>query len=227
MQLPVGGSSGKEICNLTTDGRSRHDDVRLARSISGLDRILVVTDDPQTGTTRSLTGTTSGSTAGVGGHSSASIAELGRVLRSRARALGADTHEADDLAQQSIANVLAHAPEKVGHAGYAIRTLTRLWLDRQRSLRARGRRLRSLALGAGTGHHRDAPRDESRGRAVQEAIERLPPKQRAALMLRVVEGLGYGAIAEAIGCSEDAARASLHQARARLRRELMQRGIEP
>lgn len=155
------------------------------------------------------------------------VAELGRILRARARALGADTHEADDLAQQSIANVLAHAPDKVGHPGYAIRTLTRLWLDRQRSLRARGRRLRSLAIGAVVGHPRAEPRDEDRAIALQEAIERLPPKQRAALMLRVVEGLGYGPIAEAIGCSEEAARASLHQARARLRRELIERGIEP
>lgn len=153
--------------------------------------------------------------------------ELGRVLRSRALALGASTHEADDLAQQAIANALARAPEKAAHAGYAIRTLTRLWLDRQRSLRARAARLRRLAFIAMAAKPAIEARDDARTAIVHAAIERLPPKQRAALVLRIVEGLNYTAIAEAIGCTEDAARASLHEARARLKRELIQRGIEP
>lgn len=154
-------------------------------------------------------------------------AALGSMLRSRARALGANTHEAEDLAQDTIARLLARAPEKRGHAGYAIQTLTRLWLDRQRSLRARARRLRRLAAHAlAVSVPRDVS-DEARKAVVFQAIQALAPKQRAALVLRLVEGLGYAAIAEAIGCTEEAARASLHEARLRLRTELVKRGIEP
>lgn len=153
------------------------------------------------------------------------LAELSRVLRSRALALGADPHEAEDLAQQAIVNVLARAPDRIEHAGYVVKAMTRLWLDRQRSLRAMGRRLRRLAEHAALRSAERHMHGAERGDVVRAAIEGLPPKQRAALMLRVVEGLGYAAIAEAIGCSEVAARASLHEARARLRRELVARGL--
>lgn len=149
------------------------------------------------------------------------------VLRSRALALGADTHQAEDLAQQALANVLAKAPEKATHAGYAIQTLTRLWLDHQRSLRARTARLKRAALSTLAGKPLLEAHDDTRAAIIRAAIDRLPPKQRAALVLRIVEGLGYSAIAEALGCTEEAARASLHEARARMKRELIQRGIEP
>lgn len=154
-------------------------------------------------------------------------AAVARVLRSRAMALGADRHEAEDLAQETLARVMERAPDKAGHIGYATRTLTRIWLDRQRSLRARAKRLRLMAVSTLAGPATFLGADEGRRAIVLNAIQTLPPKQRAALVLRLVEGLGYGAIAEAIGCSEVAARASLHEARSRLRRELTQRGIEP
>lgn len=155
------------------------------------------------------------------------LSSIGSMLRSRARALGANSHEADDLAQETIARILARAPEKRGHAGYATQTLTRLWLDQQRSLRMRARRLRRIAVCTLAGAAPLHITDDARSAIVFAAIRSLPPKQRAALMLRLVEGLGYAAIAEAIGCTEEAARASLHGARSRLRRELTQRGIEP
>ncbi len=154
-------------------------------------------------------------------------ASLVDILRFRARALGADRHEAEDLAQEAIARVLARAPDRSDHTGYATQTLTRLWLDRQRSLRARARRLRRFAAGALAGPAPAHIHDDARSAILFRAIQSLPPKQRAALVLRLVGGLGYAAIAESIGCTEDAARASLHEARSRLRRELTQRGIEP
>lgn len=149
------------------------------------------------------------------------------ILRAKARILGADSHEAEDLAQETIARILARAPEKQGHIGYATQTLTRLWLDQQRTLRARARRLRRLAASAVSSPASIYISDDARSAIVFNAIRLLPPKQRAALVLRLVEGLGYASIAEAIGCTEEAARASLHEARARLRKELTQRGIEP
>lgn len=56
--------------------------------------------------------------------------------------------------------------------------------------------------------------------AVREAIAALPPKQRAAVVLRHVQGLDYPEIAQALDCSEDSARANVYQGLRRLRREL-------
>lgn len=61
-------------------------------------------------------------------------------------------------------------------------------------------------LSTAEGHH-----------AVRQAIASLPPKQRAALVLRLVEDLDYEVIAETLGCSVEAVRAHLHLGRRRVR----------
>ena len=50
-------------------------------------------------------------------------------------------------------------------------------------------------------------------------VRALPPKQRAAVVLRFVAGLSHAEAAEIIGCSEDAARRSLHEGLSKLRRD--------
>ena len=57
-------------------------------------------------------------------------------------------------------------------------------------------------------------------RAVARAVEALPPKQRAALMLRQFQGLGYVEIAASLGGSEASARANVYQAIKKLREAL-------
>lgn len=57
-------------------------------------------------------------------------------------------------------------------------------------------------------------------RKVHEAINRLPPQQRAVLMLFELEGWKIKEIAEALGCGEGAVKTHLHRARRRLRKEL-------
>lgn len=59
---------------------------------------------------------------------------------------------------------------------------------------------------------------------VQQAIEGLPPKQHAALVMRYLQGLKYAEVAQALDCSEDSARANVYQAIRRLRRELAEVG---
>jgi RNA polymerase sigma factor (sigma-70 family) len=55
---------------------------------------------------------------------------------------------------------------------------------------------------------------------VWAAVGALPPKQRAAVTLRFAGDLPHAEIAEALGCSPDAARRSLHEGLKRLRKEL-------
>ena len=55
---------------------------------------------------------------------------------------------------------------------------------------------------------------------VAAAIERLPPKLRAVVVLRDVYELPHEAVAEELGISTTAAKVRLHRARHRLRLEL-------
>ncbi len=146
-----------------------------------------------------------------------------------ARALSArpdDAQEAEDLAQESLARLIAaHArtptldPDRLAH-----RTLVNLFLDRKRRLRrALSRALRWHSAGAATpappGPVASLQRSEEVERALG-AIDRLPPTQRVVLVLRVLEGLPYEAIAESLGSNVPAVRATLHVARTRLARAM-------
>lgn len=52
-----------------------------------------------------------------------------------------------------------------------------------------------------------------------ELVRALPPKQRAAVVLRFVADLRHAEAAEVMGCSEEAARRNLHEALGKLRKE--------
>lgn len=53
--------------------------------------------------------------------------------------------------------------------------------------------------------------------AVRKSVDRLPRKQRAALVQRYFQGLEYAEIAVSLGCSEASARANVYQAIKKLR----------
>lgn len=62
--------------------------------------------------------------------------------------------------------------------------------------------------------------DPEPGDGVWAAVGALPPKQRAAVTLRFACDLPHNEIADALGCSPEAARRSLHEGIKRLRKEL-------
>jgi DNA-directed RNA polymerase specialized sigma24 family protein len=64
------------------------------------------------------------------------------------------------------------------------------------------------------------PHAEPLGDGVWERVGDLPPKQRAALLLRFAGDLSHREVAAALGCSEEAARRSAHEGLKRLREEL-------
>jgi RNA polymerase sigma factor (sigma-70 family) len=83
--------------------------------------------------------------------------------------------------------------------------------------RARARRALPVAdLEAVDG--RAAPSAPARDETLWEAVGELPARQRSAVLLRYVADLPHRDIAAAIGCSEDAARRSLHEGLAKLRK---------
>ena len=143
---------------------------------------------------------------------------LAHRLRRLALALTRRSDDADDLAQATFAALLAKAPDRIAHVGYARQTMLRLWLDQQRSLRRRLARLGRLAAArpvawiAG-----DSAADAEQAARVEQAVASLPPLQRASLVLRVVEELGYAEIAQMLGTTIESVRTSLHLARQRVR----------
>lgn len=73
--------------------------------------------------------------------------------------------------------------------------------------------------------HRQAAHHETLA-AVRQAILELPPKQRAALIMRHLQGLEYAEIAQVLECSEDSARAGVYQAIQRLRKQFAAEEME-
>lgn len=144
--------------------------------------------------------------------------ETAARLRRLARGLARTRDEADELAQDAAARLLERAPDMLGHAGYERQTLTRLWLDRKRSI---ARRVRRLAQAAWRSDRVADPEDAAdTNAAVRAAMDGLPDRQRAILVLIVVEGLTHAEAAASLGCSEAASRQSLSAARKALRTRL-------
>ena len=146
----------------------------------------------------------------------------GEIVGYLARLLG-DRQEAEDACQETF--LRAHrafarlGPEANSRAWlYRIATNTGLNAARSRSRRAaRAAAVDPDALAADAGL---SPERREALRAVRRAVEALPPRQRAALMLRQFQGLGYAEIAATLGGNEVAARANVYQALKKLRAAL-------
>ena len=123
---------------------------------------------------------------------------------------------ADDCFQETfIAAMRAYPRTRIENPRAWILTIAhRKALDHHRA-RAR----RPVPIGAVP----DAPdpaEAEPLGDGVWERVGDLPPKQRAALLLRFAGDLSHREVAAALGCSEEAARRSAHEGLKRLREEL-------
>ena len=143
----------------------------------------------------------------------------GEIVGYLARLLG-DRQEAEDACQEVF--MRAHrafdrlGPDANSRAWlYRIATNTGLNAARRRSHRAaRAVDVDPDALPAVAG---PAPERREELRAVRRAVEALPPRQRAALLLRQFHDLGYAEIAATLGGNKVAARANVYQALKKLR----------
>ena len=125
--------------------------------------------------------------------------------------------EADDCLQETLISALRAYPRL--RAGSNVRA----WLftiARNKALdehRARVRRPVPVADAdpGGSVAIADEPEEE-----LWSSVRSLPPKQRAAVVLRFVNDFSHREMAAVLDCSEEAARRSLHEGLARLRREM-------
>jgi len=68
---------------------------------------------------------------------------------------------------------------------------------------------------------------EETGRRIGDALRSLSSRDRAIVLMREVQGMAYDEIARALDLPLGTLKASLHRAREKLRRELIQAGVAP
>jgi len=125
--------------------------------------------------------------------------------------------EAEDCFQETFISALRAYPRVRADSNLRAWVLT---IAHRKALDAhRGRARRALPVPEPTAvDERAAPSPPQRDEALWEAVGALPARQRSAVVLRYVADLPHRDIAAAIGCSEEAARRSLHEGLTRLRK---------
>jgi RNA polymerase sigma factor (sigma-70 family) len=124
--------------------------------------------------------------------------------------------EAEDALQETLISALRAYPRL--RAGSNVRAWM-LTIARNKATDSHRARARRPVL---VGEPLDSPTSDEIPEQDPElwgAVRELPPKQRAAVTLRFVGNLSHGEIAAVLGCSEAAARRSLHEGLTKLREE--------
>ncbi len=148
---------------------------------------------------------------------------LPRVYRFALRLTGS-RQEAEDLTQETFLHAWRrrrHLREPDAMRVWLFTIARNLWYDRLRRKRRRPRQNEPLP---GDRESTIGPPDRELAaredlRRVLEAIDSLPARQREVLYLRACEELSLNEIAAIVGISPEAAKASLCEARKRLRRQ--------
>lgn len=136
--------------------------------------------------------------------------------------LTGDPHAAQDLVQDALATVVGRW-EQVAATDDPDRYVRRMIANgRVSAWRRFGRRVVVVpAVEEDAGRPgRDPADDVVRRDAVWQVCRALPPRQRAAVVLRYYEDLPDDEIARVLGCSAATVRSQVHRALATLRREL-------
>ena len=139
------------------------------------------------------------------------------VLRFLIASIG--RQEADDVFQETFLAALRAYP-RLKRAdnlrGWLLKIASRKAIDAHR---ARGRRAVPVAEMDRGGAEDPGLRGAGEQPELWARVRALPEKQRAAVVLRYVADLSHAEAAEVIGCSEAAARRSLHEALTKLRKD--------
>jgi RNA polymerase sigma-70 factor (sigma-E family) len=119
--------------------------------------------------------------------------------RRMAYAMCGDWTEAEELAQNGFVRLYSHWPRVAGQNpdGYLRMILTRLFLDTKRRGRKREHLVAELPERAVRG---DVSYDDRQ--PLVAALQLLPPRQRAVLVLRIVQDLSIEQAAQAMRCSQ-------------------------
>ena len=128
------------------------------------------------------------------------LCELLPRMRRFARGLAGNPHDADDLVQTALERALARASqhrEDMPLEGWLFGIVRNAWVDELRSRQRRWQVFAPEEDGESVGHPSVDAHIE--GLSVEAAMARLPPEQREAVALVLVEGLSYREAADVLG----------------------------
>jgi RNA polymerase sigma factor (sigma-70 family) len=125
--------------------------------------------------------------------------------------------EADDCFQETLLSALRAYPRLRANSNLRAWVLTIAHRKALDSHRARARRPVPVAEVADGAAPEPDGLDDSE---LWEAVRELPTKQRGAVVLRYANDLSHGEIGKVLGCSEEAARRSVHEGMKKLREEM-------
>jgi len=146
-----------------------------------------------------------------------------RAVYSTARRLLGSHEDADEAAQMAFVRAWRALGGFRGDSSLGT-WLVRIVLNVSKSLRARapapdGLEGQEQLVDTGAGADELLRQRESRSR-VRRAVDRLPPRQREVVMLKVFSEMTHREVARILGLSEGAVKAHLHQAVSNLRRRM-------
>lgn len=155
-----------------------------------------------------------------------------------ARLLGerGDRSLAEDLAQETFVKAylkLSAFDTSRRLSSWLFRIAHNTAVDAMRRARAHGAAARDDSRDAAILDDAPAPQSadpletEALGRALDAALSRLRPEQRAAIALRYEEGLPFEEVAHVLGVPESTARSYVHRARKQLAAQLAEAGWQP
>ncbi len=141
-----------------------------------------------------------------------------------------DGHDAEDCLQETFMRAYRAYDRFQGQADAGRASHPRAWLYTiatnvaRTELRRRSRRLSQTGpldaqLPVSSADPARQAEDRIKLAQIRAAVDALPPRQKAALLLRKYQSLSYHEIAAVLDCTETAARAHVYQALKKLRRE--------
>lgn len=139
-----------------------------------------------------------------------------RMIHSLCYRMTGSLADADDLAQETFIQAYGHWSDFRGESklsSWLYRIAVNQCLNWRKRVARRDRLYRNWAAEQGS----PAPKDSGRAEQVQEALMKLHPKQRAAVVLTLFDGLNHAEAAKALGCSETTVSWRLFAARRKLK----------
>jgi len=143
-----------------------------------------------------------------------------------------DRTEAQDVVQEAMVRLWQHQSgiEPAGAPMWLKRTTHNLCIDRLRRRKTRPEvgveTLESHGADENPGPDRLAEAEEL-GREIERALGKLSEQDRSVIVLREVQRLPYGEIAEMLDLPLGTLKARLHRAREQLRKKLIRAGVTP
>lgn len=136
---------------------------------------------------------------------------------------------ADDVMQDFVIHLfakLSHFRFESTLETWAYRMAVNQSLQHLRKLNREGQRIQKAAVSAQASTVANPQSQSDDAEVLERAMEQITGDQRAILHMKEVEGLGYAAIASALGIPEGTVGSRLNKARSELRNSLIQMGWE-